>query len=148
MAKMTKTKNVPVVSLGTRHIYQRGTCNIEIGQCPYTISRLVRNFRIPRLHKRITQSRDWLRNFRIPRVRSAISRLRKFLNCAEHIYSCRSLSPPTYPRYMWRCLVQGLRWSWPKSGSHKATSLRQLLSCRSFRSVNRIDCGVCNMCTL
>ena len=65
MSKMTKTKNVPVVSLGTRYIqvhiarYTKKHCaisrlcnvlrNLEIVQCPYAISRLVRNFRIPRM---------------------------------------------------------------------------------------------------
>ena len=85
MSKMTKTKNVPVISLGTRYIQVLGIpksitqsrdsativvaqsrdCtlgmrNLEIAQCPHVNSRLACNFRIPRLHK--------------------------FLNCAEHIY--------------------------------------------------------------
>ena len=44
-------------------------CNLEIAQCCCAISRLAQNFGIPRMH-------------------SAISRLRKFLNCAEHYYTC------------------------------------------------------------
>jgi len=60
------------------------SCNLEIAQTSCTI---------PRLHKRLMQSQDWLhnlemaRNFWILRMRSAILRLRRFLDCM-HMCVC------------------------------------------------------------
>ena len=54
-----------------------GLCNLRIAYMCYPISRL---------RTRVTQSRDCLRNLGIPRMRNAISRLRKFPDCAEHMY--------------------------------------------------------------
>ena len=54
--------------------------NLEIAHVCHAISRL---------RTRVTQSRDCLRNFGILRMRSAISKLRKFSDCAEHIYGHR-----------------------------------------------------------
>ena len=69
------------LQIHSRHSVSGGLANWKFVDCACKL----RNLQIE--HVWFTQSQDWLRNLRILKMRNAISRLRKFSDCAEHIYT-------------------------------------------------------------